>query len=154
MADAAAVPVAVPVPVPAPAPAPSWFVSVLKAVSGPLSTALIVAAMLFVYHERFSPKPDSPAVDGLKLGQAYAPVVAASLADGWDAAAAAIEQGKTVLESQNALQTTWAASRIKAFSATVAPEFSKVLPEGSEPFDRASLAKLWRDFAKGLRKAK
>jgi hypothetical protein len=65
-----------------------------------------------------------------------------------------MEQGKTVTEAQSALQTTWQEARIKAFTTRIAPEFSKVLPEGQEPTnpaDRAEVVKLWRDFAAGLK---
>jgi hypothetical protein len=101
-----------------------------------------------------APSP-TPAVDGAKLGRAYATTVVATLSDAWDAAADALGQGKTVAEAQAALQQTWQAGRAKAFAAAVTPEFSRVLAEGAEPKDdaqRAQVVALWRAFAAGLKK--
>lgn len=100
-----------------------------------------------------APVPSAP-VDGYKLGRAYAPTLAPALAEGWLAAADAIEAGKSVGEAQEALQSAFKAARVRAFSARVVPEFARVLPEGAEPEDaaaRARVARLWRDFARGLR---
>ncbi len=94
-----------------------------------------------------------PAVDGKALGRSYAPLLAASLAAGWIAAADALEAGRSVAESQAALQETWNEARARAFSTRIAPEFARVLAEGAEPTDptrRAEVARLWRDFASGL----
>ena len=78
----------------------------------------------------------------------------ATLSEAWDAAADALVQGKTVAEAQATLQQTWKAARAKAFVASVAPEFAKVLPEGAEPKDdaqRAQVVALWKAFATGLK---
>jgi hypothetical protein len=93
-------------------------------------------------------------VDGEQLGRAYAPTVVASLSDAWDAAADALGQGKSLTEAQEILQQTWQELRAKAFVATVANDFAKVLPEGTEPSDdvqRAEVVTLWRAFARGLK---
>lgn len=106
------------------------------------------------FHDPRGAAPAAVAVDGARLGRAYAPTLAPALADGWDAAAAAIEGGKSVADAQESLQATFKAGRIKQFAEKVAPDFASVLAEGSEPKDapaRAEVAKLWRSFAKGLR---
>jgi hypothetical protein len=117
-------------------------------------TVFVLAGV--VIHDHVGGDPSSPrsTVNGKALGRSYAPIVASNLGDAWLAAASAMEQGKTVTEAQSALQTTWQEARIKAFTTRIAPEFSKVLPEGQEPTnpaDRAEVVKLWRDFAAGLK---
>jgi hypothetical protein len=97
-----------------------------------------------------SPAPPTPAA----LGRAYATTVVATLADAWIAAADALEKGKAVADARSALQDGWQAARTKAFVASVAPEFAKVLAEGAEPKDaaqRAQAVALWREFARGLK---
>ncbi|WP_435005801.1 hypothetical protein P12x_003574 [Tundrisphaera lichenicola] len=93
-------------------------------------------------------------VNGRALGRAYAPIVVSSLADGWIAAAEALERGQSVSEAQGVLQSTWQSIRTREFRAKVAPEFSSILPEGSEPTDparRTEVIRLWREFAEGLK---
>jgi hypothetical protein len=100
-----------------------------------------------------APKP-KPLVDGAKLGRAYAPQVVSTLSDAWNAAADALSQGKSVAEAQATLQQNWQAARAKAFVASTAPEFAKVLADGTEPKDdtqRAAAVALWRSFARGLK---
>jgi hypothetical protein len=96
-----------------------------------------------------------PAVDGVALGKAYAPALAATYGDAWMAAAQALEDGKPVAEAQKALQETWKDGRVKAFTNQVAPGFARVLPEGTEPSSpqqRAQVVALWRAFAQGLKR--
>jgi hypothetical protein len=121
-------------------------------------TPLAVFALAgVVVHDHFdggAPSAPQSIVNGKALGRSFAPTVASNLGDAWIAAAAALEQGKTVTEAQAALQTAWQDARIAAFTAKVAPEFSKILPEGQEPTNpaaRAEVVKLWRDFAAGLK---
>ena len=98
--------------------------------------------------------PMPAAVDGVKLGRAYAPALAPALGEAWEAAAGAIEAGKGMGEAQETLQATFKAARVKAFTDKVAPEFAKVLAEGAEPKDaaaRSEVANLWRGFARGLK---
>jgi hypothetical protein len=90
----------------------------------------------------------------LALGRAYAPRLVDTYAEGWLAAAKAIEEGKPVVEAQKALQETWKDARAKVFAAEVQPGLSLVLPEGTEPADprkRSEVAGLWRAFARGLK---
>lgn len=123
-----------------------------------LGMGLALAALAtFDVVSRFhaAPAPTTvPTVDGAKLGRAYAKTVVSTLSDAWNAAADAVGQGKTMAEAQAALQQNWQAARSKAFAASTAPEFAKVLADGAEPKDeaqRGEVAALWRAFARGLK---
>jgi len=88
------------------------------------------------------------------LGRAYAPVLSKTYAESWIAAAKALEEGKSVEESQRILQDTWKDARIRAFRNQLEPAFAKVLKEGDEPANNAErirVANFWRSFATGLR---
>lgn len=119
--------------------------------------ALLVVLAGIVAHDRLlvgRGVPQPAAIDGKALGRVYGPIVLASLSDAWLVAAQTISDGKSTAEAQKALQDSWQAARVKAFTANVAPQFSKVLAEGAEPTtpaEREAVAKLWRDFAKGLK---
>ncbi|MGE3820970.1 MAG: hypothetical protein AB7I30_16280 [Isosphaeraceae bacterium] len=127
---------------------------ILRDYATPLALLLLSGVLLF---NRFYPAvetPLEPSVNALALGRAYAPKLVDSYAEGWLAAAKAIEEGKPVVEAQNALQEAWKAARAKAFAAEVQPGMSLVLPEGTEPSDakkRSEVAELWRAFARGLK---
>lgn len=98
--------------------------------------------------------PTDPLVEAATLGRDYAPRLAATYADGWEAAATTLERGGTVTDAQKALQTQWSAGRTRLFKAAVEPAFARTLPAGTEPPDgasRARVAALWRAFAAGLR---
>lgn len=126
-------------------------------------TKLISIAMLAVASvNAFGGRPSRPvanaetAVNGAALGRDYARVLAETYADAWRAAAETLEKGGTVADAQKVLQGAWTASRVKAFKSRVAPQFARVLPEGEEPTDaasRARVATLWRSFASGLKGA-
>lgn len=120
----------------------------------PIALFAIAGVLIHDHYVGLTPSGPRPIVDGVSLGKVFAPSVSATLGDAWDAAADALEQGKTVSEAQSALQQTWQDGRVKAFTSKVAPEFSRVLTEGAEPTDpskRAEVVKLWRDFASGLK---
>lgn len=132
----------------------------MKRIKSLLTPALVlVLSGVVVYDHLVKPyaSPTVPVarkVDGAALGRAYAPVVTATLAEAWLAAAKTLEDGKSVADAQSVLQETWRSGRTDHFKAKVAPEFDRVLAEGKEPKDaeeRAAAAKLWRDFAKGLK---
>ena len=116
---------------------------------------LILAAVLL--YDRVGPRPGpspAPSINGAALGKTYAPVLASSYADAWLAAAKSVEEGKTIAEAQKVLQDTWKETRTRAFTAEVAPGFSVVLPEGTEPTTpdkRAQVAELWKSFSRGLK---
>jgi len=120
----------------------------------PVIVLLMGGVIAYDHFAARGPSAPTPLVDGRALGRSFAPAAASALGDGWKAAADALEKGKSVGESQSALQDAWKDARIRAFSARVAPEFSRVLTEGAEPTDpvkRAEVVKLWRDFASGLK---
>jgi hypothetical protein len=124
-----------------------WSILVLGMTLAAMTTFEVVTRV-------YRPSSIPAAVDGAKLGRAYAPQVVSTLSDAWNAAADALGQGKSVAEAQAALQQSWQAARAKAFAASVAPDFSKVLAEGVEPKDdaqRAQVVALWRSFARGLK---
>lgn len=129
-----------------------------------LVVGLVVVVVLVVGLEVYrlvgssGPRPGpAPAASGVALGRAFAPVLAASLADGFDALDAKLGAGSTVADADKALKTTFLESRQKAFAASAAPAFAAIVPDGTEPKDAATIAayrQLARDFAKGLRGAK
>ncbi len=128
--------------------------SFIQCILTPMAVLLLAGVVVHDHLEGNGPLGPESAVNGKLLGRSFAPTVASNLGDAWLAAANALEQGKTVPEAQAALQLAWQDARVKAFSAKVAPEFIKVLPEGQEPNTpaaRAEVVKLWRDFAAGLK---
>ena len=130
------------------------FASFIQSVLTPLAVLLLAGVVVFDHIEARNPAGPRQVVNGKALGRSFAPTVSSSLGDAWLAAADALEQGKDISEAQAALQAAWQGARVKAFSAKVAPEFVKVLPEGLEPTDpakRAEVVQLWRDFAAGLK---
>lgn len=128
----------------------------LRDYATPLALTLLSGVLLF---NRFFPPteaPAAPSVNAVALGRAYAPRLVDSYAEGWIAAAKAVEEGRSVAEAQKSLQDAWKEARTKAFVAEVQPGLSLVLPEGTEPSDaskRAEVGELWRAFARGLKSA-
>ncbi len=124
-----------------------------------ISVAIVIVTGA-LFHGRVSTRPVAAkvaAVDGMALGKAFAPVLTSTYADAWMAAAGDLEHGRSPVEAQKTLQETWKDGRIKAFTTMVAPSFSAVLPEGSEPTSpehRARVVALWRSFASGLKGGK
>jgi hypothetical protein len=118
---------------------------------------VVTLASVVVYDHVIAPRLPNPAVqtvNGITLGKKYSTVVLTDLSDAWTGAAQSVSDGKSMAEAQKTFQDQWQAARTKSFSAIVAPEFAKVLPEGAEPKspeDRAAVVQLWRDFAKGLK---
>lgn len=153
------IPTPLPYPVPTPAPATSW-VEKFKPYGPWVLVVLLTAALAWHMWRERTPTPGptpTPTVDAVTLGKQFAPKLAASLADGFETAATMIAAGTSVTDADNALKTKFATGRNDAFKSLVAPEFSKILPEGQEPKDpatREAFAKLHRDFASGLRGAK
>ncbi len=119
-----------------------------------MGLAVVSLATYVVIDLRSGTKTQETTVDGAALGRAYAPAVVSTLSDAWSAAADALAQGKTVSGAQAVLQDTWKANRVSAFTAKVAPGFTKVMAEATEPKDptqRAEVVALWRGFARGLK---
>ena len=130
------------------------IVSFIQSVLTPLAVVVLAGVVAYDHLAPRGPAVPQSIVNGKALGRAFAPSVSSSLGDAWLAAADELEQGKGMSDAQTALQAAWQDARTKAFAAKVAPEFSKVLAEGSEPTDpakRAEVVKLWRDFAAGLK---
>ena len=131
----------------------SRFASFLRDYLTPL---MVLAIGAVVAYDHFVPReaPEVESINGATLGKKFARTMAPTFADGWLAAANALEQGKSMADAQAALQTTWQTARSQSFAQQVGPEFSRVLPEGAEPTDptqRAAVVRLWRDFARGLK---
>jgi hypothetical protein len=134
-----------------------------KDILTPVSIVILCGVVLFdhmVPHKVTAPVPahvPAPAVDGLAVGRAYAPVLLATYADAWSAAAKSLEEGGSVAGAQKTFQDTWKDARVKAFTDHVAASFALVLPEGAEPSTpekRAQVVALWREFASGLKGAR
>ena len=78
----------------------------------------------------------------------------AAAAAGYESAATALEAGRSVKDALAEGARTTEQLRREAFARLVAPEFARVLPEGTEPVDpaqRAQVISLWRRFANDLR---
>lgn len=121
----------------------------------PLLALAVVAGVL--WHDGHLPslRPEPPG--GVALGRSFAPLLAGSLADGFDRGAELIEQGKPVKDADEALKTVFLEAREKAFKEKAAPAFEAIVPSGADPKDdaaRKAYAVLFRDFAKGLRRGK
>lgn len=99
----------------------------------------------------------SSSPDGAALGRSFAPLLASALADGFEKGADLLAQGKSVKEADDALKQTFLDSRQKAFKDKAAPAFAAIVPFDTEPKDaaaREAYTALFRDFAKGLRRAR
>lgn len=120
--------------------------------------SILVLAFSIAFYAIYGRQDSVPSsVDGVALGRSYAPVFLGTYAAAWDVAADQLVAGKSVPEVQKAMVAAWKDARYKAFDQKVTPAFSKVLPEGTEPRDdshRREVARVWHDFAKGLRKGK
>lgn len=129
----------------------------MRALKDFLTPLAIFALAGVLLYDRLAPRNDTPVdptVNGAALGRAYGPVLVATYADAWIAAASTLDEGKSIAEAQKVLQDTWKDGRVKAFKADVQPGFALVLPEGTEPSDpakRSQVSDLWRAFARGLK---
>ena len=126
----------------------------LRDYATPVSVLILAGVMLFDHFTQPTIPAPAPTLDGQSLGKAYAPALVTTYADAWIAAAQSLEEGKSVADSQKALQDAWKDGRTKAFKAKVEPSLAQILPAGQEPSDpakRAQVAALWRAFASGLR---
>ncbi|WP_083670018.1 hypothetical protein [Singulisphaera sp. GP187] len=98
-----------------------------------------------------------PSADAVALGRSFAPILAGTLADGFDAGAKALASGKTIGESDAILKATFDQGRKAAFDAHAGQAIRDLAPDGTEISDNAkrnALVSLFTGFAKGLRKAK
>lgn len=116
-----------------------------------LAILALAGAILWTHYDR-PPSPAAP-VDGDRLGKQYAPLVARSFGVAWLAARADLLGGKSVSDSEKTYQKSLDDELKKQFDAVVAPAFGRVVPSGTAEVtsaQRADLADLWRDFARGL----
>jgi hypothetical protein len=101
------------------------------------------------------PIPPSPTPTGIEgVGTVYGKSLDVSLAMAWESAADVLEKGGTMADAMKAYQDNWKANREKLWTTFGAVEFAKVVPDASDvsdPAKRASIVKLWRGFANGLR---
>src|SRR5262249_27491449 len=89
------------------------------------------------------------------IGQKYVPGLGKDYAEGWEDGAKILDAGQPIGTALDTVAKSWEANRTGHFRAMITPEFSKVVAEQKPekdvtPEDRASLAKAWRGFAKGL----
>ncbi|GAC1475463.1 MAG: hypothetical protein NVSMB9_28070 [Isosphaeraceae bacterium] len=118
---------------------------------------MILILCLLLFCDRLGQRtvpPPTPTVKGEALGRAYSTWLLSTYADSWLVAAKALEEGHSVAEAQQILQSSWNESRTQAFRSQVQPAFSVFLSEEKEPLDpaqRARVVSLWRSFATGLR---
>jgi hypothetical protein len=137
----------------APRTVPGWLWPLVAACAVAI-TGAVLWGVLMRPAPAPGPGPAPPTVDGRKLGRAFVAPLAESLADGFDAEAKALDDGKTVAEADAALKQAFHDARNAAFARQAGPAFAEVVPEKSEPKDdatRKAFAKLHRDFAAGLR---
>jgi hypothetical protein len=120
--------------------------------------ALIAAAGVFIGHVYDGRPPDSASVDAAALGREFGPMLAVALADGFEAGAATLESpGGSVAAGIEKQKEVAESAKDRAFERKVGPAFALIVPDGDEPKEqskRSELARVWRDFARGLRKAK
>lgn len=135
----------------------NWKSSKDWLIVGLVVLALGAVGLAIGEHRAHAPAPPPDPTAGLAYwGRHYGPTLARSEATGWDAAADAMAQGKSVADCMVAKQSAALCARQTAF-ATLEPKLAAVLPEGAEPkddADRARVANAWRAFASGLKGGK
>ena len=127
---------------------------ILRAMAAPVFILLLSTVLLYDRLKSDVLAETDPTSNAVALGKSYGPVLLTTYADGWIAAAKALENGKTVAEAQDVLQSTWKEERIKAFRARIQPQMGLLLSEGTEPASldqRSQVSKFWRNFATGLK---
>src|SRR4051794_40108684 len=96
-----------------------------KSVREALLAGLLIIAGSGIVLDTFSSHQvaaaDSEEINAAVLGKAYRAVLANTYADGWEAAAKALEEGKSVREAQLVLQNAWMAARSDAFRTHLKP---------------------------------
>jgi hypothetical protein len=108
-------------------------------------------------HPNPNPNPTpAPTTDWNAVGKAYLPALGSAYASAWEQGAAGLEAGQGIDVSLGVVASQWASGRTKLFGELVAPEFEKVIPEGTadadiSPVQRAALAEAWRAFAASLK---
>ena len=90
-------------------------------------------------------------------GRAYPHQLGVAYAAAWEDGARMLDAGQPIEKALGQVKTTWDKGRTEAFTSTVSPLFSRVLPEGTPEKDitaedRQRLARAWLEFARGLGK--
>jgi len=104
-----------------------------------------------------TPQPTPPPVTTsyVALGKAQASILKSSHADAWDAAAASLKAGQTVVQAQQVYAAKWS-SEVKAqYDAQITPTQAAIVANptaGITDIQRAELVKMMNDMATGLRK--
>lgn len=105
-----------------------------------------------------SPKPPDPPqpqpTDPIeKVGAAYAPVMASSHADAWNAYADVLAAGGKMADASKAYTAKYVALETAWNAANIAPIFKAIIAEGAEPdaTQRAALIDMGRKMANGLK---
>lgn len=124
-----------------------------------IGAAVLLAALGFFYGQWSQSDRRRPeSIDAVALGAEFAPMLAVALADGFEAGATVLEgPGGSVALGIEKQKEVAEAAKDRAFEAKVGPAFALIVPDGAEPTDqykRAELARVWRDFARGLRKGR
>jgi hypothetical protein len=125
-----------------------WIVAALA--------VLVAVSVVLVPHEAVGPSP-APSSSAVHLGQTFAPKLANSLADGFDANADAAEAGKSFGDADEALKDAFFRSRQAAFDQHASDAIHAIVADGKDSKDpevRQRWVQFHRDFAKGLRRAK
>jgi len=122
-----------------------------------LIVVVSVSAGAFWADRRSSGPASPPAERVTAIGRTYPRELGTVYAGAWLKGAEALDAGRAVPEALDEVAREWAAGRIALFDRAVAPEFSKIIPEGRpegeiSAADKAELASLWRAFAAGLAK--
>jgi hypothetical protein len=129
-----------------------WIVSVV-----PWVFCLILGARLW-YLSLNGPSPAPTNFDSrfVPIGQSYVPELCGAYASSLDEGAKLLDAGQPVSMAIDTQSKSWESGRLAAFDKILKPEFSKIIPEGTDDktvtsSDRLALANAWRGTAKGLR---
>ena len=105
----------------------------------PVSVLLLAGVIVFDHlSPRVAPSPE-PTVNGETLGRAYSPILAATYATAWEAAAQEIEQGKPVAEAQQVFQSTWQDERSRHSNPRFSPASRLSFPKAPNRPTRPSV---------------
>jgi len=123
-----------------------------------LASAVLTAAIVLLCVGFSTSKPSEPGTtDAVALGRTFVAKLADALAQGFDAGAEAIAQGKSMGDGNAILKTTFTTARARAFEQHAGKAIRDLVPDGQDfPDDdtRKAMTSLFQGFAKGLREAR
>jgi hypothetical protein len=129
----------------------------LGAMLTPALTPATRAARVDAPAETAVPGQAPPRVDArlAPLGRAYLPALGRTYAAAWIEGAKALEAGQSVDAALHVVGRSWDSGRQALFHRVVAPQFSRIVPDGqpdaaTDPARKQALAAAWRGFARGL----